>query len=230
MTYLSYSKETAMKNSALSLFMFAFWIPLFLLITSGATICVLDFLYFQNLVPQVRSLTLVNVLYVFLPLLGLCILSIFIWRKGYKASLHAYAINHEENAVYSIAYDKGIPLAVTIFLGSQLADDLTQIVTKKNNNIGETGEFIAAGILVYNFFAARKFLSDKNNLAITLEHKDELPIAEMKDWKVISTNNKKTQIRGTVLDRKGNPKSKTWTIYNIYENYGELSKGGVSNA
>jgi hypothetical protein len=224
LTYLPYSRDKAIKSGALTLFMFAFWVPLLLLAGVIISICVLDFLYYNNLAAQVRSLTLPSLFYVLLPMLGVCVLSIFVWWRGYMASLRAYAINDAENIIYAITYDKGVSAALTTYFGSRLAGSVMR------NNIGEIGTLAATGILVFNFSAARRFLSDKNNLAIMVEYKHDLPVDEMKNWKVIYTNNKRTKIQGAVRGRNGVPKIKTWTIYNICENYEAISEGGVANA
>jgi len=35
-------------------------------------------------------------------------------------------------------------------------------------------------------------------------------------------DNKKTKVKGTIINEFGKEKVKTWTIYNIYENYNSI--------
>jgi hypothetical protein len=212
-----------MGSGALTVYMYAFWLPILLACSAMILLPVLDFIYYMSFVSRVRwALTQVSLLFVFVPLVSSFGLSVCVWIFGFLATLHAYAVNNEAGIVYSIKFTP--QLAVAVAIGSYAASRLV------GGAVGAAGMATSTGAYANLVFAARDFFSDKENLACAIEKREEHPIKEMKDWQVVSANNKKTKIRGTVVDKKGMRKTETWTIYHIYDNYDAIAKGGVNHA
>jgi len=147
---------------------------------------------------------------------------IFSW-KGISKS--AYVIDNTQKVIYRIDFNN---LSERIANAAILIGGASLSISRGNRGgiIGTIGFILS----VKNVFKARKLFGNENNLREIMNCVYAMgdSVIKMKDWKIISSNNRKTVIRGTVFEESiflsRTLKQRKWVVYNVYNNYEHIQK------
>ena len=142
---------------------------------------------------------------------------LFKWKNISKS---AYVIDNIQREIYKIEFNslsERVANAAILLGGASLSISRGS----RGGVLGAIGFILS----VKNVFKARKFFGDMNNLRELMNCDFAMGdcVIKMKDWKIISSNNRKTVIRGTVFEESiflsRTLKQRKWVIYNVYNNY-----------